>query len=62
VSVSGDFFFESAYFFEIYATKLPKGGLRVPIFPKMPFTDSYTSRNMMKKINGNSSNGDGSFK
>jgi len=62
VSVSGDFFFESAYLSDIYATKLPKGGLRVTIFPETPFTDSYTSRNMMKKIKGNSDKGDGFIK
>jgi len=62
VSVSGEFFFESAYFFEIYATKLPKGGLRVPIFSKTPFTDSYASGIMMKKIKGDSDKGDGFLK
>ena len=36
------FFFEYKNFFDIYATKLPEGGLRVPFLKKTPFTDSYT--------------------
>jgi len=50
LSVTVDFFFEPAYFFDIYAAKPPCRGLRLSIFPETPFTVfSYTSVNIMKK-------------